>query len=171
MNRLPSLPPTPALTAVPKRAHRALHDLGRLLAGLSLVAALSCDDPLEGPPSDRVVGYIGFSLVRGHEPQVPETATANIPLDVTVWTMGDGCVEGGDTEVAVDGLRAEVTPYDFVDWSAAACTLELRLFEHAATLVFEDPGIAEVVLRYSTRYHDRIPDGRKVYAVEVSPAG
>ena len=70
----------------------------------------------------------------------------------------------------VAGRRAEVTPYDFQDRSAAGCTDELRRFEHMTTLVFQNPGTSEVVLRYSTNeLHNA--DGRKVFTVEVSPAG
>lgn len=51
------------------------------------------------------------------------------------------------------------------------CTEELRFFEHTATLVFENPGTARVVLRYSTSGGRRNMDGRKVFGVEVLPAG
>ena len=129
----------------------------------------SHDEPLV-PDDASVIGYIDFSDIRGYEPQIPETATATVPLEMAVWTMGSGCHTGGDTEVAIEGRTAVVTPYDSLDFGAGGCTEELKRFEHKATVVFSDPGIAEIVLRYSTNpSHKGV--GRKVYTVEVSPAG
>lgn len=151
----------------PRRAHRTPHHLGKLFAALGVVASFSCDGPV-APLQDRVVGYINFADIRGHEPGIPGTATAGVPLPVTVWTMGDGCREGGDTEVDVDGLTAVVTPYDIQIRSTGGCTEELRRFEHTATVVFDVPGTAEVLLRYSTSYGEYSANARKVFSVEVS---
>ncbi len=42
----------------------------------------------------------------------------------------------------------------------------LVFFEHTATVVFDDPGAAEVVLRHSTSF-DHKSYGRKVFTVKV----
>ena len=170
MTRVLFLPPAPFRTARPKRMRPLPHHLGRLLVVLSAVAFLACDNEPLVPDDDRVIGYIDFSDIRGYEPQIPETATATVPLEMAVWTMGSGCHTGGDTEVAIEGRTAVVTPYDSLDFGAGGCTEQLKRFEHKATVVFSDPGIAEIVLRYSTTpSHKGVR--RKVYTVEVSPAG
>jgi len=169
MTRLPCFPPTANRTTDPKRVSRVPRHLGRLFAGIVVVVSLSCGG-LVNLLRDRVVGHIDFSDVRGHEPQIPETATAGVPFPVTVWTMGGGCHDGGDTEVDVDGLSAEVTPYDYLRTGAGVCTDILLRFEHKVTVRFDAPGPGEVVLRYSTDSWDHNSDGRKVFTVEVSPA-
>ena len=170
MNRLPSFSSAFPRAADPKRRHRTPHRLGGLLLVLGIMASLSCDEPV-GPEDYRVVGRIDFSDVRGYEPQVPEIATTGVPFEVTAWTMGNGCYERGDTEVEIDGSAAVVTPYDY-DYGAArgVCTAELRRFRHKGIVVFGESGTAEVVLRYSTNVLYNA-DGRKVFTVEVSPAG
>lgn len=125
------------------------------------------------PGNHRVVGYIDFSDNYLPEFQIPETATANVPVEIAVWTLGGGCHDGGETEVAVNGRSAVVTPYDFHS-GHEICTDILQDFEHRTTVVFPNPGISEIVLRYSTRSgwpSEHNMDGRKVYTVEVSPAG
>lgn len=82
--------------------------------------------------------------------------------------MGDGCRDGGDTEVDVDRLTGVVTPYDIQIRSTGGCTEELRRLEHRATVVLDVPGTAEVVLRYSTSYEEYSANARKVFSVEVS---
>ena len=112
-----------------------------------------------------------YAAELGIEPQIPDKATATVPLEITFWTTGLGCDEGGDTEVAVHGRTAVVTPYDFLDVWPSCYSIGVY-FEHKANVVFDDPGLAEIKLRYSTTHDDdRKPDGEKVYTVEVSPAG
>lgn len=87
--------------------------------------------------------------------------------------------------MAVNGRAAVVTPYDLFTIADRSCPAEGwcgtnpgALFEHKATVVFEEPGTAEVVLVYSTGrgWRDYRPeahkgDGRKVFTVDVSPSG
>lgn len=65
---------------------------------------------------------------------------------VSVTTYGGGCTEKGETKVEVEALRAEVRPYDY-DTSPLGhdCDDMLRIYEHTATLSFEEIGTAEVV--------------------------
>lgn len=174
MTRPRFIPPLPSGTA--PRTPRARGRPGILLLAVGAAAMPACDDPPSRPWEEhRVVGYVDLTGDdAGHEPQIPETATASVPVPITLWTTGGGCHSGGDTEVSVDGRSAVVTPYDFVMVGDVACTLILKVFEHKTTVVFDEPGTAEIVLRYSTGKHfpphDHDAAGRKVYAVEVSPA-
>jgi hypothetical protein len=114
-----------------------------ILLGLGLVV-LGCSS-LTGPGRERVIGTLehhGDSVVVS----VPDTVAAGEAFTVAVRTYGGGCMEKGDTEVEVRGLRATVTPYD-IRVEADVCTAILKLFEHTATLHFEGAGTAEVVMR------------------------
>lgn len=66
------------------------------------------------------------------------------------------------TDVELDGLRATVTPYD-IHSGASACTSELRLFQHGATLRFDRAGTARVTI-HGMRHPDdeRITEERTV---------
>jgi len=111
----------------------------------------------------RVIGMLG------RLPEIPETATAGVPFEMTIWTIGDHCnYIGGETDVAVTGPIAEVTPFDYVTGSDG-CVLLPAYFEHKATVVFQEPGTAAIVLVTGTDFHKEVK--RKLYTVEVSPAG
>jgi hypothetical protein len=58
-------------------------------------------------------------------------------------------VTQGDTEAGVTGSEAQLTVYDrFADPGPnGACTMELRLFEHTATVQFAQPGAATLRVR------------------------
>ena len=120
-------------------------------------------------------------------PQIPDTATAGVPLEITVWTLQGHCGElrRGDTEVTALGRSALVVPYDIlttydkggfpVTINEPGCFGTLYDSEHTATVVFEEPGPAKIILLYSTD-GGHLPEhfnaaGRKVYTVEVAPAG
>ena len=89
---------------------------------------------------------------------LPERAAVGEPVRVVVTTYGGGCIAQGETEAAVVGLAADVTPYDYVAVRLpphGACTMELRLYVHEATLTFAAAGRATV------RVHGReVPGGR-----------
>ena len=167
MTRAHLIPTAPNRTTHPKPA-RLRPRPGMLLAALGAAAVAGCTSPAL---VERMVGHIDFSDIEGVEPRIPETATASVPFEVTVWTWGGGCYEIGETEVDVDGRTAVVTPYDYLETTAKSCTDDIRYFEHKATVTFMDPGTAQVVLRYSTDSRDRNGDGRAYYTVSVSPAG
>lgn len=79
--------------------------------------------------------------------EAPATASVGAPVAVTVRTYGGGCIGRGPTSTAVQGLVAVIEPFDSVvirlppNW---ACTLELRLLEHVATVQFAEPGTATI---------------------------
>lgn len=119
-------------------------------------------------------------------PRIPETATAGVSLEMTIWTVDGDCTDlrQGDTEVTALGRSAVVVPYDILTTYEGGflatvddpgCFGTLDGVERTATVVFEEPGTAEIVLVYSTD-GGRLPehfngDGLKVYTVEVAPAG
>lgn len=173
MTRPRFTPPLPSGTA--PRTPRALGRPGILLLAVGAAAMPACDVQPDPPGEEhRVVGFV--DLTGDLEPQIPETATASVPVPITLWTTGGGCHRGGDTEVSVEGRTAVVTPYDFVlAGPGVVCTLPLLLFAHRTTVVFNEPGTAYVVVRYSTGEHfpphGHDGAGRKSYLVEVAPAG
>ncbi len=115
----------------------------------------------------RVVGQIPSD----REPEIPSEATAGVPFEIEAWTEGGGCVRTADTaEVSVDGSTAVVTPYDVYSFTGF-CIDDLLLFTHRVDVVFDRPGPAHVVVRYSTSGHrNRDAEVLKVYTVEVLAA-
>ena len=118
-------------------------------------------------------------------PQIPDTATAGVPLEMTIWTVDTDCrdMRQGDTEVTALGRSAVVIPYDILTTyeggfsltiNDPGCFGTLDAFEHRASVVFEEPGTAKIWLLYSTlggpAPEDNAADGHKVYTVEVGPA-
>ncbi len=159
---------------LPKHARGALRLPGMLAVVIALVGLGGCG-VVDPKTKHRVIGFIDFDDQHWPLPEVPETATAGVPIEMTIWTGETGCYGIGDTDVDVTGRTAEVTPYDYLTTGNHACTDHLAFFEHNATVVFPEPGTAEIVLVYSTDWARRPEahkgDGRKVYTVEVSPAG
>lgn len=176
MNHLPIIPASTSPGAHPNRARQVLRHLARLAATIAIVGLPGCG---LFSTEHRVIGIIDFDDSAWPLPRIPETATAGVPLEMVVSTMATGCYRQGGTEVEVDGRSAVVTPYDFLTTGGdAACPAPLGFFEHGATVVFEEPGTAEIVLVYSTgttgkpwHTESHKGDGRKVYTVEVAEAG
>ena len=187
MNHTPLNPPGPPAGAHTQPARGAIRHLARLAAAIVAVPLIGCD-PV--PTDHHVIGLIPFddpAYDYWPLPQIPDTATAGVPLEMTIWTMYsdcDGDMRGGDTEVTALGRSAVVVPYDIlttyeggfpVTINDPGCFGSLYDSEHTATVVFEEPGPAKIILLYSTdRGH--LPEhfnaaGRKVYTVEVAPAG
>jgi len=174
MNHVLFLPSALAARAQQKHARGALRLAARLAVAIAVVGVGGCG--IFGPTTDRrVIGILG------RLPEIPETATAGVPFEMTIWTQGDHCnYIGGETDVAVTGPIAEVTPFDYVTGSSG-CILLPAYFEHKATVVFQEPGTAAIVLVTATGmrpqggihrtddWHKEVK--RKLYTVEVSPAG
>ena len=166
MIHVPFIPSAPSTGAHPKHARRPLRLPGRLAVAIAVVGFGGCG---VFESTRRVIGFIDFDDSGWPLPEVPETATAGVAFEMTIWTGETGCYSIGETDVDVTGRRAEVTPFDYVTTGNYGCTDHLAFFEHKATVVFREPGTAEIVLVYSTDW-DENGDGRKVYTVEVSPA-
>lgn len=77
---------------------------------------------------------------------IPATATAGTAFSVVVTTYGGDCVLQGDTEIAVNGLLAEVRPFDVfqMDASSVGCNRNLILYAHTASVTFTQQGSATV---------------------------
>lgn len=119
-------------------------NLGWVLGIVLLFALTSCR---AAAGYERVQGTIIFY----NDPvqvEVPARVTRGEPFTVSVVTQVGGCLEPGDTEVRVEGLRAEVTPYD-KDFTTPGipCTTDIEFYTHTATLSFEEVGTAEIVFR------------------------
>ena len=161
---------------------RGLRGILALVVIASSGTHLACEDSCECSSRIRAVGLLS------DYPEMPETATAGVPLEISFQTGGDGCYGGGDpladTEVWYEknGWVAVVTPYDFVNEALAAgegdsccfvCPSIGLSFEHKANVVFQDPGTARLVV--ATRAEGIGPPGNAttllVYTVEVSPPG
>jgi len=143
-----------------------------LAVAISAIGLVACSGD---PELDRgiVVGKIDFDDPTWRLPQIPETATAGVPVEIAVWTGGSGCYEYSRTAGGVDGRAATVIPFD--TFIVGGCSTDREFVEHRTTRIFEEPGTAEITLHYSdggavTREeHDG--DQRKVYTVSVSHAG
>lgn len=158
-------------TTRPERFRRRPRYLGGVLAAVAAAGLPACDVDVQ---SLRVVGV--YVPGETQEPIMPETATAGVPKEIAIWTVGT-CTTAGDIEVrySLGGRLAEVTPYDYENLRGN-CPDRLRHLEHKANLVFDEPGTAHVVFRYSTMRcgwppEFRPPDRQETYIVQVSPAG
>lgn len=144
----PTMPPLPAATR--SRLPAAL-----CWAALGLATTLGCAERMvdrrdaRGRDTERrlaVIEFFGDSAPLS----VPDTVAVGAPVEVAVRSYASGCVGPGETDVALTGLRAEVKPYDYYVTRLpenAACTDELRMFEHTATVRFATPGRATVRVR------------------------
>ncbi|MEO7648259.1 MAG: hypothetical protein ABIV11_08500 [Gemmatimonadaceae bacterium] len=96
------------------------------------------------PDQGRRLGTIaGFQLNDPNVAVVPDGRT----VTVSVTTYGGGCESKGETEVAVNGLTAVVTPYDYTSTATGACTDILRSFVHSTSIQFAGPGTAQIIVR------------------------
>ncbi|MDH5759540.1 MAG: hypothetical protein OEZ65_08115 [Gemmatimonadota bacterium] len=113
---------------------------------LSMSSLTGCRNVF-GPAEERVLGVIEFHA-DSVKVDVPDSAVASVAFQVAVTTYGGGCVRQGDTEVAIQGLQARVTPWDIEtvekDWP---CPDMLRFFVHVTSVRFDAPGDATVVFR------------------------
>lgn len=123
----------------------------RTVALMSAVITLGCDSlGTVGPDEDgRVPGTLEHY---GDEVRIemPTTVAAGEDFTVAVFTYGDGCVSMGETEIDVQGSAATIRPYDYDARATlppnSACTQELRMHRHEATLRFMQPGTARVTV-------------------------
>lgn len=169
MNSVPVTPGVRPAGADPTRKRQALRHLATLAVAIAAVGLHAC----ENPEQERgiVFGRIDFDDPDWPLPQIPDTATAGVPLQVSAWTGGSGCYEYARTGGGVDGRSASFRPIDY--FIVGGCSTHREFIEHRTTLVFDEPGTAEIVLWYSDGWVTRREDhdqGRKVYSVKVSEA-
>lgn len=123
----------------------------RLFLGCLACAVLACGfiTGEQNVERERMIGTIEFydDSVRI---QLPDTVQKGVTFPVRVRTYGGGCIDRGDTEVVLNGLAAQVTPYDIEITHLPpgyACTAELRFYEHVGHVRFDRSGRATVIVR------------------------
>lgn len=119
-----------------------------IVMGLALGIALSACGFFE--TRERVIG----TFWEGEESPVtvPSEVTRGQPFEVSVRTLGGDCTVKGDTVIAAEDLRANVTPFDIEVTRASPCLLYAQELVHTAKLVFEEAGTATVT------FHGQNPD-------------
>lgn len=119
------------------------------------------------PLRERVVGEI-TSFGEEDAITVPASVDQGEPFDVTVITAGGGCMEQGNTEVKVQGLRADVTPYDYkIIPIGGGCTLIGQDYLHTATLSFAAKGTATITFHGREQTADGATPTTEVRTLEV----
>lgn len=136
------------------------------LAAFALAAACSPTGASRQVRKLGTIEYYGTPV----EVTVPATVRAGEPFTIRVVTWGGGCTSAGDTQVAVSGAAADVSPYDLeLQGPGVGCHDILRALPHEATLRFDAPGTATV------RVHGRREPGMDLLTltrtVTVQPAG
>ena len=171
MNSIPFTPAIPSAGTHLRRWRQVLRHLTMLAVAFGASGLLACEDPELS--RGFVIAKIDFDDPTWPLPQIPETATVGVPVEIAVWTGGSGCYEYLDTRGGVDGRSANVIPHDI--FIVGGCSTDPQFVEHRTTRVFDEPGTAEITLWYSDGgailRKDHSGEGRKVYTVEVSPSG
>ena len=172
MNSAPFTPRVRSARAHPIRKHPVLRHLTMLAVAIGAAGLLACEEQEES--RGAVTGKIDFDDPTWPLPQIPETATVGVPVEIAVWTGGTGCYEhfltgGGNGS---DGRSATVRPVD--TFIVGGCSTDRKFVEHRTTRIFRAPGTAEITLHYSDggaiSREDHKGDRSKVYMVAVSPA-
>ena len=173
MNNLPFTPGVRSTGARPKRTRQVRRHLAMLAVAIGAAGLLACEE--QELSSGIVIGKIDFDDPAWPAPQIPETATVGVPLEIAVWTGGSGCYEYARIEGGVNGRSATVRPMDM--FTVGGCSTDPEFSEHRTTRVFEEPGTAEITLWYidggaiRREDHSHSRAEQKVYTVEVAPAG
>ena len=170
MDIIPFHPTCPSARAHPIRTRPVLLHLTKLVVAIGATGLLACDDPELS--RGIVIGKIDFDDPTWRLPEIPETATVGVPVEIAVWTGGSGCYEYSRTAGGVDGRSAKVIPID--TFIVGGCSTDPRFVEHRTTRIFEEAGTAEITIHYTAggavSRSDHRGDQRKVYTVAVSPA-
>ena len=118
-----------------------------VLAAASMACANGLAAPAEAPEAgaatDRVRQLGEIKGYNNDDPRI-EISTSGRTVQVVVTTYGDGCLSKGDTEVRVEGLEADITPYDYTAPPGSVCTRQLVSVRHTATVTFSGAGEATI---------------------------
>lgn len=173
MNGIPFTPGVRSARVRPQRTRHILRHVATLVVAIGAAGLPACENPEEF--RRLIPGRIDFEDPAWPLPEIPDTATAGAPVQITVWTGGSGCYEYALTEGGVDGLSASVSPRDY--FIVGGCSSHREFIEHRTTRVFDEPGTAEITLHYSAYHENYQGTGearhlleQKVYAVEVAAA-
>jgi hypothetical protein len=110
---------------------------------LALLA--SCSGLLDPGGWDRVAGDISVT-----EPPIvlPGSVRRGVSFTATVTTFGSSsCIRPDGASVRIDGLTAEITPYDRRAPRNSACTADLHPFPRPVELRFDQAGEALIRVR------------------------
>jgi len=117
-----------------------------LLLSAAAGLTLGCGSPFDAPSSRP--GTI-LNIGEGLAIEVPDSARTRRSFDIITTTRGDGCVSFGGTEVQVTKRIVDFRPFDLHN-GADGCDSILNIFEHRASVQFDEPGHVAV------RIHGRI---------------
>jgi hypothetical protein len=117
----------------------------RRIRVLSIVLAVTSACSVLSPDRKRTerqpayISYAGFAPLL----QAPDTVPVGTAFPVAVRTFGGGCVDQGDTETAIGDHIIEIRPFDIFTTHLPdgwACTDELRLYTHSASVRLDAAG-------------------------------
>lgn len=111
------------------------------LIGLSAAAAVLAGCSVLGPDGGEQPGIIAPSSPGAVT--VPAAVQRGEPFTVKMITQGGGCLSKGPTRVRIRGATAEVRPIDGHS-GGNVCPADVQMYEHTATLRFDQPGTATV---------------------------
>jgi hypothetical protein len=102
--------------------------------------AVTSSDPVELRVLGTIDGY------RTGDPHIEIQGGTESAL-VKITTYGGGCHRKGETEVEIEGMVAEVAPYDYVlVGENIACIDILVILDHEVTVHFDGNGEAQVTV-------------------------
>lgn len=132
-----------------------------------LIVSACADDPYVVD-----VGVTDIGGGHGAVLDVPGLAVVGEAFSVRVTTYGGGCISMDRTEVTTTRTGASIRPLDkrYIPRENEACTADLRLYEHEASLRFETTGDKAVDIHGRRQLYvagERI-DEPVIYAFTVS---
>lgn len=129
------------------RSHSKNPALRSLCAGILLAA---CSNIAGVGGWERRIGVIEIGSGGPPPVQLPAALQRRIPATAVVTTYGSGsCVRPAGARVSVNGLTAEVVPYDSIA-IVGACTDDLRSYPREVRIQFDRAGDAVVIVKGRT---------------------
>jgi hypothetical protein len=116
----------------------------RAASALATLLLAACT-PVLGPAGwERVVGVVDTEARLAAPIALPASARVGVAFTATVTTHGSGsCTRADGADVDIDGLNADVTPYDR-EARRGVCTDDLAPYPRSVTLRFVTAGEARI---------------------------
>jgi len=94
--------------------------------------------------------------------EIPSTGNVGEDIPFRLHTVGKGECSSrrGPTRIEIEGLHAEVTPYDYIFSYVGDCQASQPIFHHTGVLRFDQQGVATVVVS------GRLEPGGEIVTVE-----
>jgi hypothetical protein len=111
---------------------------------LACATATEVDSEMAGslqPPADQQLGAIKGYM--DGDPHISLNVQGR-DVRVAVITYGDGCYRKGETQVTLNGMVADVRPYDLLQPPGTVCTRQLVAGTHEAVITFPATGVARI---------------------------